>query len=872
MAGGLSLYQVLGCEPGALFAELRAGFKRRALSVHPDKGGSKEAFQQVLAAFETLADSAARATYDRRHAAAVRPAATTRAAQDTEAEGGRGSKRKRRRTGGDKSNSSTPGGAATPHEEQRPKQQQQQAKQSTSRADQDNEAEGGRGSKRKRGRTGEDKSSSSTPGGAATPHEEQQPKQQQQQQQQRQQQQQQQRPQPQKQQQLQQQPKQQQQQKQQRWRQLQQAKQSTSASSQDRPCQEQNDSTPASQTQELEVKVTVCLAEQALADQQQQQDPSLAEQAPSGQKSQRATPVSEEFLFEKLRQLLQRLPPAFRKAVIGEIPQNMRLALELWMLDRRTQATRTDTEVSQKLCPRSGDSSEVSSEDSSHDSSECDEPEADCALALGDATAACCDVIYEEVISMSDESSDMSEQEPDTHVASFGADVPDKNLSIMQGFEEEFPPEVAAEGGPDSGSHGSRRRGQHGRTGVRGIACTGDTSYTACRMIGNLCLESRVVPDLATALDHLAIITVLKQRVQHGVLDGGNFEDCMQRAWVETKSEVGVEAMEDLGMRFFLTLRKSYWIGKALLHTPRITCLETALAYRRQFAELQQALSHRGVVSRGLLNRLSLADLEDNWHRFSALYIEACCGLGGTAIIDASSPKKREAVAKRLAALVEASSVYREKQLRAWNCRQMLQEERLQRQAARTERQDRAVANRLAALVEANSVDREKQLRAWNCRQMLQEERLQRQAVLMERHALLRECRAMSREERLQRQAERAERRSALLRERRAMGGEDRDQARRRKLPSELVQNLVRRWERLQSRLQSQRRRQEAAVLQQELAKQRAAALSNCKELAQQRAAAKVELQRCRTEREERWRWMKRRDLTMADMLGQRSL
>ncbi|CAE8649918.1 unnamed protein product, partial [Polarella glacialis] len=536
------------------------------------------------------------------------------------------------------------------------------------------------------------------------------------------------------------------------------------------------------------------------------QAPSLAEQVPAGQKSQRAAPVSEEFLLEKLRQLLQRLPPAFRKAVIGEIPQNMRRALELWMLDRRTQAARTDPEVSQKLCPRSGDCSEDTSEDSSHDSSECNEAEADCALALCDATAACRDVIYEEGISMSDESSDMSEQEPDTHVASFGADEPDKTLSIMQGSEEEFPPEVAAEGG-------SRRSGQRGRSGVLGIACVvHDTGYLANRMIGMLRVESRVVPDLATALDHLAIITVLKQRAQHGVLDGGNFEDCMRRVWVETESEVGAEMMKDLGLKFSLNLSKSYWIGRYTLHIPRIACLETALAYRRQFAELQQ-MGH-GRVSCGLLNRFSIAELEDNWHRFSALYIEACVSLGETANIDASSPKSREGVAKRLAALVEANSVDREKQLRAWNCQQMLQEERLQRQAARTERQDRAVANRLAALVEATSVDREKQLRAWNCRHMLQEERLQRQAAMSERHALLRERRAMSREERLQRQAERAERR-ALLRERRAMGGEDRDQARRRKLPSELVQDLVRRWERLQSRLQSQRRRQEAAVLQQ---------------------------------------------------------
>ncbi|CAE8599321.1 unnamed protein product [Polarella glacialis] len=473
----------------------------------------------------------------------------------------------------------------------------------------------------------------------------------------------------------------------------------------------------------------------------------------------------------------------------------MRRALELWMLDRRTQATRTDAEVSQKLCQRSGDISEDTSDDSSHDSSESIEAEADCALALCDTTAACRGTSGEEVISMSNDSSDMSEQEPDTHVVVFsGANVPDKTSSSMQ---EEFPTEVAAEGG--SGSHGSRRSGGIiGRTGVRGIVNKKDNSYGACLNIGIFALTSKFGRDLATALDHLAIITMLIQRARHGVLDGDDFEDCMRRALVETESEVGVEAMEDLGLKFSLTLSKSYWINcHTKVYTPRIACLETALAYRRQFAELQQALYHRGS---SLLNKFSVADLADNWHRFSALYIEACCGLGETQSIVASSPKRREAVAKRLAALVEANSAEREKQLRAWNCRQMLQEERLQRQAARTERR----------------------------------------ALLRDRRAMVREDRKLSRE----------------------------DKALRRKLPSELVQNLVRRWE----RLQSLRRRREAAVLQQERAKRRAAALSNCKKLAKQRAAAKVELRHSRTEREERWRWLNRRDLTMADLLGQRAL
>ncbi|CAE8604785.1 unnamed protein product, partial [Polarella glacialis] len=627
----------------------------------PDKWQEASLFTKCWAASQArfsqncaLASSAgllARASYDRRHATAVRSATTTRAEQAAEAEGERGSRRKRRRTGEDEkrqqtSSSSAPGAAASPQEEQRPKKQQQQpqAKQSTSRADQAAEAEGERGSKRKRRRT----------------------------------------------------------------------------------------------------------------------------------------------------------------AVIGEIPQNMRRALELWMLDRRTQATRTDPEVSQELCENSGDCSEDTSDDSSHNSSECNEADADCALALCDAATACRDTSCEEVMSMSDTSSDMSEQESDAHDVVFSGAT-------------EFPPEVAAEG--------SRRSG-HGRTGVRGIVSVKDRSYGACRKIGIFGLESRVVPDLATALDHLAIITVLKQRAQHGVLDGDNFEDCMRRAFVETESEVGVEAMEDLGLKFFLSLSKSYWIGCINLVTPRITCLETALVYGRQFAELQQELSHRGVVRHGLLNRVSIADLEDNWHRFSALYIEACCGVGEAANLDASLPKSREAVAKRLAALVEANSAHREKQLRAWNCRHMLQEERLQRQVARTERD--------ALLRDART------------------ERLEAKKLANQEGAA----------EGLELSTYAA---GGAAAETGSADG-DRGGARRRKLPSELVQNLVRRWERLQSRLQSQRRRQAAAVLQQELAKQRAATLSN-KEFAKQRSAARVELRRCRAEREERWRWMNRRDLTMADML-----
>ena len=59
-----TLYDVLRVEACASQLELRAAYKRRVLEVHPDKGGTVEACQQVMAAFERLGDSENRKAYD----------------------------------------------------------------------------------------------------------------------------------------------------------------------------------------------------------------------------------------------------------------------------------------------------------------------------------------------------------------------------------------------------------------------------------------------------------------------------------------------------------------------------------------------------------------------------------------------------------------------------------------------------------------------------------------------------------------------------------------------------------------------------------------------------------------------------------------
>eukprot|EP00438_Fugacium_kawagutii_P023854 Skav233768 [mRNA] locus=scaffold780:22559:24241:- [translate_table: standard] len=63
-----SFYDVLRVDPTATVDEIKLAFKRRALQVHPDKGGNKEAFHLAYQALETLSDPEARKRYDSRRA------------------------------------------------------------------------------------------------------------------------------------------------------------------------------------------------------------------------------------------------------------------------------------------------------------------------------------------------------------------------------------------------------------------------------------------------------------------------------------------------------------------------------------------------------------------------------------------------------------------------------------------------------------------------------------------------------------------------------------------------------------------------------------------------------------------------------------
>ncbi|WP_019808253.1 J domain-containing protein [Saccharomonospora halophila] len=58
-------YELLGVAPDATSSEIKSAYRTRVRSAHPDAGGTADTFQVLTEAYETLADPAMRAAYDR---------------------------------------------------------------------------------------------------------------------------------------------------------------------------------------------------------------------------------------------------------------------------------------------------------------------------------------------------------------------------------------------------------------------------------------------------------------------------------------------------------------------------------------------------------------------------------------------------------------------------------------------------------------------------------------------------------------------------------------------------------------------------------------------------------------------------------------
>lgn len=57
-------YEVLGVEPGATTRELKASYRRKLKTVHPDSGGTDEAFEELQTAWSVIGNPSKRREYD----------------------------------------------------------------------------------------------------------------------------------------------------------------------------------------------------------------------------------------------------------------------------------------------------------------------------------------------------------------------------------------------------------------------------------------------------------------------------------------------------------------------------------------------------------------------------------------------------------------------------------------------------------------------------------------------------------------------------------------------------------------------------------------------------------------------------------------
>jgi curved DNA-binding protein CbpA len=60
----ITFYSILGISESATLAEIKTAYREKTKLLHPDKGGSKELFQLINAAWQTLSDPDKRAKYD----------------------------------------------------------------------------------------------------------------------------------------------------------------------------------------------------------------------------------------------------------------------------------------------------------------------------------------------------------------------------------------------------------------------------------------------------------------------------------------------------------------------------------------------------------------------------------------------------------------------------------------------------------------------------------------------------------------------------------------------------------------------------------------------------------------------------------------
>lgn len=198
--------------------------------------------------------------------------------------------------------------------------------------------------------------------------------------------------------------------------------------------------------------------------------------------------------------------------------------------------------------------------------------------------------------------------------------------------------------------------------------CAGGVIYAASVSFGMVRLTARTSTNLAIVLDHLVVLTAIRQRTlskAHECLR--SIHTCFYEAAQKTLEEHGILA-ESIGLGISFRLQKRYWVGRTELCTPVLHCIAKAEHFMQQLMPFQGSSGFQD--SRRLL-RVSPDDMLKEWEAFRVVYLDVCEAGGWS----------RQATAAHMDSKMLENGGHRERAVERWNRRCMVCEDHISKRA-----------------------------------------------------------------------------------------------------------------------------------------------------------------------------------------------